>query len=153
MTDNDKKTNSAKDWLRYIAATVPLPEDVLDCIRKFLLNTSELTIKELMEQSWAHAESKGFHQKEKTFAEDCALFHAEISKALEEYRQGIPLTSVYYGHELPSKKPEGVPIELADVIIRIADVCKTHGIDLEAAIKAKIEYNKTRPHLHGGKLL
>jgi NTP pyrophosphatase (non-canonical NTP hydrolase) len=52
-----------------------------------------------------------------------------------------------------NKKPEGVPIELADCIIRILDYCGHAGIDIEQAIKIKHEYNKTRPHRHGGKVI
>lgn len=50
-------------------------------------------------------------------------------------------------------KPVGFPIELADVIIRIADFCGLHGIDLEEAIRFKMTYNKTRSHRHGGKIV
>lgn len=50
------------------------------------------------------------------------------------------------------KKPEGELIELADAVIRIADWCGKNGWDLEAAINAKMAYNKTRGHRHGGKL-
>jgi NTP pyrophosphatase (non-canonical NTP hydrolase) len=50
-------------------------------------------------------------------------------------------------------KPCGVPIELADIVIRIADFAKKHGIDLAAALNLKAEYNKTRSHRHGGKKL
>ena len=110
---------------------------------------ADMTIQELMDASWDHAEKKGFHGKNKTFAEDCALFHSEISEALEEQRNGHPVTEIYFN----GTKPEGVPIELADVLIRIADVSKTHGIDLVEAIRIKQEYNRSRPHLHGGKLL
>lgn len=48
-------------------------------------------------------------------------------------------------------KPEGIPIELADVIIRVLDYCGYAGIDIDAAISQKHEYNKTRPYRHGGK--
>ena len=49
-------------------------------------------------------------------------------------------------------KPEGVPIELADLIIRVLDTCEQYGIDIEAAIEMKIKYNETREYRHGGKL-
>lgn len=50
-------------------------------------------------------------------------------------------------------KPEGVPIELADVIIRVADMCGRYGIDLEAALRIKQVFNRTRPRKHGGKAI
>lgn len=41
--------------------------------------------------------------------------------------------------------------ELADVIIRVLDYCGYAGIDIDAAISQKHEYNRTRPYRHGGK--
>lgn len=69
-------------------------------------------------------------------------------RKLEEYRKGRQATEVYPGN---NEKPEGIPIELADAIIRILDYCGYAGIDIEAAILQKHEYNKTRPYRHGGK--
>jgi hypothetical protein len=37
------------------------------------------------------------------------------------------------------------------VELRIADYCGHKGWDLEAALRMKMDYNKTRPHRHGGK--
>jgi hypothetical protein len=51
------------------------------------------------------------------------------------------------------KKPEGIAVELADCIIRILDWCGREGIDIDAIIRQKHEYNKSRPFRHGGKLL
>lgn len=59
-----------------------------------------------------------------------------------------------YGYD---KKPcefskmEGIPSELADVVIRVMDMCEQYGIDLESAIAEKHTYNLTRPYRHGGK--
>lgn len=39
----------------------------------------------------------------------------------------------------------------ADVIIRVLDYCGYAGIDIDAAISQKHEYNKSRPYRHGGK--
>lgn len=50
-------------------------------------------------------------------------------------------------------KPVGVPSELADAVIRIADLCGLYGIDLEKAVKEKLSFNRTRPFRHGGKRL
>ena len=49
------------------------------------------------------------------------------------------------------KKPEGIAVEMADCIIRILDWCGKEGIDIEAILKAKHEYNKGRAYKHGGK--
>lgn len=51
--------------------------------------------------------------------------------------------------ERRGEKPEGVAVELADAVIRIADLCGHLGIDLEAAIDLKMAYNETRPFKHG----
>lgn len=39
--------------------------------------------------------------------------------------------------------------ELADVAIRLADLCGGLNIDLEAEIKKKMEINRNRPYKHG----
>lgn len=82
-----------------------------------------------------------------------ALMHSELSEALEEYRKTptpAGLRLVYFDPSKPDK-PEGFPIELADVIIRILDTCEAYGIDIEDAIARKMLYNETRPFKHGGK--
>lgn len=48
-------------------------------------------------------------------------------------------------------KPEGIPSELADIIIRVLDICAHHGIDIEQAIEDKMAFNAHRPYRHGGK--
>lgn len=48
-------------------------------------------------------------------------------------------------------KPEGIPAELADIVIRVMDCAVRYGIDLGAEIELKHAYNKTRPFRHGGK--
>ena len=44
-------------------------------------------------------------------------------------------------------------VEVADAFIRILDLAGAHKIDLEHIIELKHEYNKTRPHRHGGKVI
>jgi len=79
------------------------------------------------------------------FPEIAALIHCEVSEAVEEYRNSSP--NVY----LKEDKPEGIGIELADVIIRVLDYCAREKIDIDNCLTIKHEYNKTRPYRHGGK--
>ncbi len=87
-----------------------------------------------------------------TPGEDIALMHSELSEALEEMRSpdGRRLNATYYNSNKPTK-PEGVPAELADVVIRILGFCERNEIDLGSAILEKMAYNDTRPFMHGGK--
>ena len=113
-----------------------------------------MNINELVAVSYQQAKDKGFHDHDDkvTFGDRIALIHTEVSEALEAYREsGDP--SCNYPRTEQAGKPEGVPSELADVVIRVADLCGTYGIDLQAAIEEKLAYNKTRPYRHGGKKL
>jgi NTP pyrophosphatase (non-canonical NTP hydrolase) len=46
-------------------------------------------------------------------------------------------------------KPDGIPSELADILIRVLDICGAWGIDIDTVIRTKVLYNATRPGLHG----
>lgn len=59
-------------------------------------------------------------------AELICLFHSEVSEVFEEYRKGKGLDEVYYNED--SLKPEGIPIEFADLLIRILDYCGANKI-------------------------
>lgn len=49
-------------------------------------------------------------------------------------------------------KPTGLGSELADIIIRVCDTAGALGLDMEAELRSKLDYNRTRSHKHGGKL-
>ena len=191
----------------------------------------------LQKEAHAIAKEHGWWDEPRTFGDLIALVHSELSEALEAYREreleaytppddviGQPgkLGTTRQPHPFPgvggyvnvkvSTKPEGVAIELADVVIRVADMAEWYewalkietdiwplyspvsssfggwiaelhhrvslaydnpdkiwrlsrvvtlvqqmaahyGIDLDAAIEAKMEYNRTREYRHGGKAL
>lgn len=115
-------------------------------------------------QDYAHqtALEKGWWNPPKTFGEQLVLFHSEITEALEEYRGGFQPNETYYKQRLGfasvignayEDKPEGVPIELADLFIRVFDTCSNYDIDLLDAVLLKMAYNETRSHRHGDKTL
>lgn len=106
-------------------------------------------INELVKVAHDNAVAKGWWQEDHGFGEIIALIHSEASEALEDYRNGHGMTEIYY----EGNKPCGIPTELADVVIRIFNVCGRYGIDLESAIIEKMTYNATRPYKHGGKVI
>jgi len=85
-----------------------------------------------------------------TIPEKIALMHSELSEALEEYRNGHIVMYTF----AVDPKPEGLTVELADTIIRIFDLVGALGVedDFVNALFAKMDYNTTRSHRHGGKL-
>jgi NTP pyrophosphatase (non-canonical NTP hydrolase) len=80
----------------------------------------------------------GWFDKPVSFYASMALLHSEISEALEAWRRwgvkGVPLESKTgpvgaqdAAYNLP--KPEGVPSEFADILIRLLDSCERFGVD------------------------
>jgi len=113
------------------------------------MENADLTITEIVSQSYATALEKGWwDQGDRPIGEALMLIVCEVAEAMEEFRNGRDLAEIWYGE---NDKPEGLPVELADVIIRIGDLCGRYNIPLLKAITEKLEYNKTRSYRHGNK--
>lgn len=108
--------------------------------------------KAIQKRVYDMAVQKGWWDEPRSVGDLLALMHSEISEALEEFRNGHEPTLVYYSSS-DSNKPEGLFVELADVIIRIMDMAGSYDVDLAEIILEKVAYNATRPHRHGGKTL
>jgi NTP pyrophosphatase (non-canonical NTP hydrolase) len=92
------------------------------------------------------AKEKGWWEDDsRSFGVQLALMHSELSEALEAWREHH---SWFY---LQDGKPEGIGVELVDCIIRILDTLQANSVDIDVVIRAKMDYNKTRPWKHGGK--
>lgn len=124
----------------------------------------DLSIKALCEESTRNAKEKGFSNQ--SFPEFLALVHSELSEALEEFRNNKAINETWYSVESESNgvkyrrpcdanedgaKPEGIPSELSDVLIRVFHYCGENNLDLVAALREKVLYNRTRSYKHGNK--
>lgn len=93
------------------------------------------------------AKEKGWYENRRSDVEIISLMICEATEAIEQIRNEKPS---YYE---ANGKPEGVAVEIADMIIRALDYAEYRGWDMQEIIKKKHEYNKTRPYKHGGKAL
>lgn len=114
-----------------------------------LARLSGITIEKMQQEAYVNSERHGFHSDPTLEhpAIKLALIHSEVSEALEDVREGH-MTMAF---DLASGKPVGLPSELADIVIRVGDLAEQLGITLTAAVKAKMDYNLSRPFKHGSK--
>jgi NTP pyrophosphatase (non-canonical NTP hydrolase) len=114
-----------------------------------------MDINQLAKDIHQNAVAHGWWDAERSYAEIIALIHSELSEALEESRSGKPF--IYFvietfqedGKLIPEvrtdyddgnydgEKPEGIVVELADVIIRILDYCGERGLDIGEALEIR----------------
>jgi len=110
---------------------------------------TEKPIRELCAEARATAASKGWdsfmigdwdNPVRKDVLPRCLfLLVAEIAEAGEAYRRG------------KMRGDHGFVDEMADAFIRIMDIMGAFPDDFHAAIRQKMDFNTTRPAMHGGK--
>lgn len=101
-------------------------------------------MRDLVRMCHDQAVNNGWWDTPRNDGELIALMHSELSEALEALRHPDRMDE-----HCPSMNPVGV--ELADVVIRIADYCGARNIDLADCIQSKYYVNGSRGHRHGGK--
>jgi NTP pyrophosphatase (non-canonical NTP hydrolase) len=129
---------------------------------------------QLQELCGSTAASKGFHD-DRPFSDTTAdrrdlanwqgnkllLIVSEVIEAHDEIRSGHAADETYYPvkgtpdadlgvkFSLVPSKPEGVPSEIADAVIRCFDFAYTEGFSLADIILEKLQFNAQRPYKHG----
>lgn len=112
-----------------------------------------LTVAEVQRESYDTARAKGWHDEDETPPAPIrviawmGLICSEAAEAIEDARNGHMSTTIR-----EDGKPDGLGSELADIVIRVCDSAGALGIDMEAELRAKLAFNRTRSHKHGGKL-
>lgn len=115
-----------------------------------------MRIKDIGDKAYTHAVAAGFatgrnYHDPTQVSSMLMLAVSELAEALEEIRTHGATFAAISTIRLENGKPEGYVVEIADAVIRLLEMCRGQGLDLESAIKVKMEYNLTRPKMHGGK--
>lgn len=132
---------------------LPEVEDLGDEISMQLNHLAETCYEDAYDNGWWDAyDNKGNAER---LGEKLLMIHSEVTEAVECLRD---CEDAYVLIETDacdhiSGKPVGFAIELADILIRTLDICGYLGIDIEKAVKTKLEYNRTRGYRHGNKNL
>ena len=128
-----------------------IEQTIVYCYQHIIVNIDDMyandviedVINLLIKRSHDTAMVKGWWDDERNNGELIALMHSELSEGLEALRTNAKSDKI--------KEFYGIEEELADILIRIFDMVGDRKYRLAQALLAKMEYNKSRPVMHGGK--
>ena len=127
------------------------------------------SLNQLRDEIHANAKEKGFCDSKKEVGTMLMLIVSELAEALEADRTGdfcdfskyekckkemdvgIRTSEEIEKYAFEKYIKNSFEDELADVIIRVLDICGYLDIDIERNVLAKMEYNKTREKMHSKK--
>ena len=129
-------------------------------------------MKKIIDKAHATAKEKGFWDTERNISEMLMLIVSELAEAQEALRKGhyaeqsvvnglkqdidlnyaddeFQLNQGIWKSLFEEKVKSSFEDEIADVAIRLFDLCGGMGIDLEKHIELKMKYNSLRGYKHG----
>ena len=125
-TEKDSQIEWRQKLVRYISKT----------------NAGEdITLKEFLSLCNDISKGKfGITDEHQEFANHIAHLHSEVSEMYEEFRKGRGFNETYFKNE----KPEGIPVEAADVLLKLFAICGAYEIDILSALPLKVVYNAAK---------
>jgi len=118
-------------------------------------------LNEIAEEVHETVKSKGLYDRERGAPELLCLIHLEVSEALEADREGNYYKTSPVRESLVNCPDEGIfqknyeinikgsfDEEMADIILRVLDLCAYKKIDIDLHVRAKMRYNKNRGRKH-----
>jgi hypothetical protein len=102
------------------------------------------TLAQWRRKVWENNESKGWHERPRTWREIRGLVVSELSEAIEEFRAGR-----MHNWLNPDRgfKPEGFFVEVADAAIRLLDWAESRSLAWDAADEHFVAYGDVEmPH-------
>lgn len=143
-----------------------------------LTNNQVLALNALQTMCGDNSKAKGFHEDRPTrdlfikgergdraylsclndwHSNKYMLIVSEAAEAHDEVRNGHAPDETYFPTQGTGEglgrpmKPEGVPSEIADIVIRAFDYAYLAGFSIADIINVKMTYNATRAYKHGKK--
>lgn len=121
----------------------------------------KISLNEICKRQHEMAKSKGFYEKPRELGTLLMLIVSELGEALEaDRKERFANMAAFEQYTKTTSEPQKIEAfklfvkdtledELADVFIRMFDLCGYLGIDIEKHIEHKMWYNSTRQRLHG----